>query len=139
MSAQLLLLLVLFLAAPLLYTLVRFWAQMRLYKKTQRRFFNIRVHFVPAHPTPVPQPQRALYNFIEADHFIHVLSSPGVSLEQKQSVIETIRAARGVIKRQQQTQLRHLLTAMREHPGAASLITLLEGALLKLDQAALID
>jgi hypothetical protein len=139
MSAQLLVVLVLFLAAPLLYTLVRFWALMRLYKKTQQRFFSNRVHFVPAHPTPVPQPQRALYNFIEADQFIHVLSSPGVSLEQKQSVLETIRAAKGVIKRQQQAQLRHLLTAMREHPGAASLVTLLESALLKLDQAALID
>jgi hypothetical protein len=139
MSAQLLVVLVLFLAAPLLYTLVRFWAQMRLYRKKQRDFFNNRVHYVPAHPTPVSRPQRALYNFIEADHFIHVLSSPGVSLEQKQGVIETIRAAKGVIKRQQQAQLKHLLTAMREHPGAASLVTLLESALLKLDQAALID
>jgi len=139
MSAQLLLLLVLFLAAPLLYTLVRFWAQMRLYKKTQRRFFSNRVHFVPAHPTPIPQPQRALYNFIEADHFIHVLSSPGVSLEQKQSVIETIRAATGMIKRHQQAQLKALLTEMREHTSTLSLVALVESALVKLDQAALID
>jgi hypothetical protein len=139
MSAQLLVVLVLFLAAPLLYTLVRFWAQMRLYRKKQRDFFDNRVHYVPAHPTPVPQPQRALYNFIEADHFIHVLSSPGVSLEQKQSVIETIRAAKGVIKRHQQAQLRHLLTEMRVHANTLSHVTLLEGALVKLDQAALID
>jgi hypothetical protein len=139
MAAQLLLLLVLFLVAPLLYTLVRFWALMRLYKKTQRRFFSNRVHYIPAHPTPVPQPRRALYNFIEADQFIHVLSNPGVPLQQKQSVIETIRAAKGMIKRHQQTQLKALLTEMREHASTLSLVALVESALVKLDQAALID
>jgi hypothetical protein len=139
MSAQLLLLLVLFLAAPLLYTLVRLWAQMRLYRRKQRDFFNNRVHFVPAHPTPVPQPQRALYNFIEADHFIHVLSNPGVPLQQKQSVLETLQAATGMIKRHQQVQLKALLTEMREHASTLSLVALVESALVKLDQAALID
>jgi len=139
MSAQLVLVLVLVLATPLLYTLVRFWAQMRLYKKTQRRFFNNRVHFVPAHPTPVPQPQRALYNFIEADQFIRVLSNPGIPLQQKQGVLETIRATKGMIKRHQQAQLRHLLAEMREHASTVSLVALVESALAKLDQAALID
>jgi hypothetical protein len=95
------------------------------------------VKFVPAHPTPVAQPLRPLYNFIEADQFIAVLSDPRATPQKKKRVLEAIQATQGMIKRQQQARLKGLLTAMRDDPDTALPVT--DGALTKLDQAALID
>jgi hypothetical protein len=127
----------LFLVTPVLYRLFRIGVQMRFHRKVRRDFFQNRVKFVPAHPTPVAPPLRPLYNFIEADQFIAVLSDPRAALPKKKHVLETIQVAQGMIKRQQQAALKGLLTAMRDDPDA--LLSVTDGALMKLDQAALID
>lgn len=123
---------------PFMISRLRMWTQLRLYNKTQRDFFRKRVHFIPEHPTPISQPPRPLYNFIEAEHFITILSDPGGAAERKAAVVETLRAAQGVIKLQQQGRLKHLLTALIADPERFVAVQLLDEALRKLDQATLI-
>jgi hypothetical protein len=138
MFTPLLVLVVFLILTPFLISHLRMWTQLRLYHKTQRDFFRNRVHFVPAHPTPLAPPIRTLYNFIEADHFIAILSDPVGDVGQKAVAIEIIRTARGVITVQQQARLKRLLAALYDDPRRPASVALLEEALRQLDQATLI-
>ncbi len=127
------------LLVPVLASRIRLWSYLHLYRRIQRDFFRNRVTFVPEHDTPIPQPLADLYNFIEAEQFIAVLSDPDGSDRDKTLALETIGAVQGMIKRQQQKQLKSLLAEMLAYPDPPTLTTLLPGALFKLDQAVLID
>jgi hypothetical protein len=138
MWIPLLVLVVFLFLLPVLIARLRMWTQLRMYHKIQRDFFQKRVHFVPEHPTPIAPPPNALYNFIEAEHFIAVLGDPAAAVRHKTAAVETIRAAQGMIKSQQQAVLRRLLDALIADPNRPIPLGLLDEALLKLDQATLI-
>ena len=138
MFTPLLVLVAFLILLPFLYSRLRMWTQLRLYRKIQRDFFRNRVHFVPAHPTPLESPARALYNFIEAEHFIAILSDPAGAVERKAAAIRTIRAAQGVILARQQSRLKQLLAALVADPNRPVTAVCLHDALQQLDQATLI-
>ncbi len=130
------------LAALLVFLLLiprfRMWIWLRFYRRIQQDFFANRVIYIPERAAPV-QPPRKLYNFIEADQFIAILTDPEGPLQHKRTVLHIISEAQSIIRRQQQCQLRLALQAMQGHVSTPHSRSLVRAALQNLERAVLID
>lgn len=126
------------LLAPMLASRIRLWTYLRFYHRLQRDFLRRRVTFVPGQDRDDP-PLPGLYNFVEAEGFIAVLSDPDGADRDKALALAVIGAAQGLIKRGQQEQLRDLLAGMQARVEPPALADLLPGAQARLEGAVLID
>jgi hypothetical protein len=83
-----------------------------------------------------------LFNFVTADEFIADLSKPDLPARQLRKILQELSTCKGMIKQQQQEKLHSLLSAFQERRWQAEdedLKTLIQEALIKLDEAKIID
>lgn len=86
--------------------------------------------------------QTGMYNFITADEFITDLNKPDLPARRLHRILRELSASNGVIKRQQQADLRRVLESVQErvpHDCEDELELMVKEALVKLDNARIID
>lgn len=82
-----------------------------------------------------------LYNFVTADEFIAALRRPDLPPQRLRRVLEELAGSRGLIRADQQAELRRLVALVRTRLAwnEGEMKALIKKALMQLDEATLID